>query len=96
MGAIAALAAVGTIALLPGLVDVGFLGQPAMPVGLLLLLHVPVAVAVLAVTLGVLLITNAVRRWWTPRTTARDAALVVALTALAAQLSLWNMVGWGF
>lgn len=96
MGAIAALAAVGTIALLPGLVDVGFLGQPAMPVGLLLLLHVPLAVAVLTVTLGVLLITSAVRRWWTPRTTARDVALVVALTALAAQLSLWNMVGWGF
>jgi len=95
-GAVAALLVVGAIALVPGLVDVGFLGQQAMPLALLLLLHLPVAVTVLAATLGVLVIASAVGRWWTPQITARDAALAVALTALATQLALWNLAGWGF
>jgi len=93
LGALAALAAVGAIVALPGLVDVGFLGHRDVPLPLGLALELPLAVAVLAAVLVTLLVAGAVQGWSTPRVRRRDAALAVALTALAAQLAAWGLVG---
>jgi CubicO group peptidase (beta-lactamase class C family) len=93
LGSLAALAAVGAIVALPGLVDVGFLGHLAVPLPLRLALELPLAVAVLAAGLVALLVAGAVKGWSTPRVRPRDAALAIALTALAAQLAAWGLVG---
>ena len=39
-----------------------------------------------------LLVTGAVRRWWDRRVRPTDAALALAMTALAAQLTAWQPV----
>jgi CubicO group peptidase (beta-lactamase class C family) len=96
VGALAALVTVAAIRVLPGLVDVGFLGWMAMPLPARLALHLPLAVALLASVLAALLVAGALRRWWTPRIRSRDAALLVALTTLTIQLASWHTVAWGF
>jgi hypothetical protein len=96
LGAFAALVTVGAIRVLPGLVDVGFLGQMAFPLPMRLAFHLPLAVALLAVAFAALVAVGALRHWWTPRIRLRDAALAVALTGLAAQLASWHLVAWGF
>jgi hypothetical protein len=58
--------------------------------------HLPLAVALLTLSLAVLLLTGSLLRWWTPRIRPRDATLAIALTALMAQLALWHLVAWGF
>jgi hypothetical protein len=87
---------VAVIRVLPGIVDVGFLGRMLSPLPMRIALHLPLAVAVLAVGLAALLVTGALRHWWPPRIRPRDAALAVVLTALAAQLAYWHLVAWGF
>ena len=52
--------------------------------------------AALAAGLAALVVAGTIRHWWTALTRPRDAALAVALTALAAQLAAWNLVAWGF
>jgi CubicO group peptidase (beta-lactamase class C family) len=96
VGALAALASVAAIWVLPGLVDVGFLGWIATPLPVRLALHLPLAVALLAVGLAALLVVGMLRRSWTRRVRARDAALAVALMTLTVQLASWHLVGWGF
>ena len=96
VGALAALVTVAAIRAMPGLVDVGFLGWMAFPLPVRLAFHLPLAVALLAAGLAALLVAGALRHWWTPRIRPRDAALAVALTALAAQLASWHLVAWGF
>jgi len=95
VGALAALVTVALIRALPGLVDVGFLGGMASPLPLRLAFHLPLVVALLAAGLAALLVAGALRHWWTPWIRPRDAALAVALTALAAQLASWHLVAWG-
>jgi hypothetical protein len=95
VAALAALVTVAAVAAVPGLVDVGFLGWMAIPLPLRLAFHLPLAVTLLAVGLAALLVAGALRHWWTPRIRPRDAALAVALTALAAQLAFWHLVAWG-
>jgi uncharacterized membrane protein YfcA len=80
---------------MPGLVDVGFLGRLAFPAPVRLSLHLPLAVALLAAILVVLLAAGALRHWWNQRIRPRDAALAAALTALAAQLASWHLIAWG-
>jgi hypothetical protein len=53
-------------------------------------------VTLLAAILTTLMVVGALRHWWTPRIRPRDAALAVALAALAAQLAAWHLVAWGF
>ena len=96
VGAIGALVSVAAIRLVPGLVDVGFLGSTETPLPVRSALHLPLVLAVLAAGLVALLVAGALRRWWTSRVRARDAALAVALTALTVQLATWHLVGWGF
>lgn len=93
VGAVAALAMVAAIRLLPGLVDVGFLGHLAFPLPVRFALHLPLVVALLAAGLAALLLSGALRHWWTSRVRPLDAALAVALTVLAAQLAAWGLVG---
>jgi CubicO group peptidase (beta-lactamase class C family) len=95
VGALAALVTVAAIRAIPGLVDVGFLGRMSTPLPMRLAFHLPLAVALLAVGLAALLAAGALRHWWTLRIRTRDAALAVALTALAAQLAAWHLVAWG-
>jgi hypothetical protein len=78
--------------MLPGLVDVGFLGGLPFPLPLRLLLHLPLAVTVLAVALVALLVAGALRGWWDRRVRPADAALALGLPALAAQLTAWQLV----
>jgi CubicO group peptidase (beta-lactamase class C family) len=96
VGALAALVTAASIRALPGLVDVGFLGGMASALPVRLAFHLPLAVALLAASLAALLVAGALRHWWTRRIRPRDAALAVALTALAAQLASWHVVAWGF
>jgi CubicO group peptidase (beta-lactamase class C family) len=95
VGALTALVTVAVIRSIPGLVDVGFLGWMAWPLPVRLAFHLPLAVALLAAGLAALLAAGALRRWWTLRIRPRDAALAVALTALAAQLASWHLIAWG-
>lgn len=95
LGALAALATVASIRVVPGLVDVGFLGWMAFPLPLRLALHLPLIAALLAAGLAAFLVAGALGHWWTRRIRTRDAALVLALTALTAQLASWHLVGWG-
>jgi CubicO group peptidase (beta-lactamase class C family) len=95
-GALAALVTAAAILAIPGLVDVGFLGSLESPIPARLAFHVPLVVTLLTIGLAALLVAGALRRWWTPRIRPRDAALAVALTALAAQLAFWHLVAWGF
>jgi uncharacterized membrane protein YfcA len=89
------LAVAGAIRVVPGLVDVGFLGGMAWPAPLRLAFHLPLAVAVLTAVLAGLLTAGALRRWWTRRIRLRDAALVVVLTLFVAQLASWQLIAWG-
>ena len=66
------------------------------PLPVRLAFHLPLAVTLLTLGLTALLVAGALRRWWSPRIRPRDAALTVALTALAAQLAFWHLVAWGF
>jgi CubicO group peptidase (beta-lactamase class C family) len=91
-GALAAIATVAAIRVMPGLVDVGFLGWMAWPLPMRLALHLPLAVTLLATGLAVLLAGGALRHWWTPPIRPGDAVLAVALTTLAAQLAFWHLI----
>jgi hypothetical protein len=77
-------------------VDVGFLGWLAFPLTIRLAFHLPLAVALLAGCLAALLLAGYLRSWWTSRVRPFDAALTIAMTALAAQLASWHLVDWGF
>jgi CubicO group peptidase (beta-lactamase class C family) len=96
LATLAALITVTAILAMPGLVDVGFLGWMKFPIPVRLAFHLPLAVALLTLSLAALLLTGGLRRWWTPPIRPPDAALAVALTALTAQLALWHLVAWGF
>jgi hypothetical protein len=81
---------------MPGLVDVGFLGRLPVPLPARLALHLPLVVVLLTAGLAALLVAGALRHWWTQRIRPRDAALAVVMTILAAQLASWHVVAWGF
>lgn len=93
LGALTAIGTATGIRALPGLVDVGYLGWMPFPLPLRLLLHLPLATCLLAGILVALLATGALRQWWSRPIRRRDAALALALTAFATQLTLWHLVG---
>jgi hypothetical protein len=79
----------------PGLVYSGFLGWLELPLSARLLLHLPLALAVLAG--GTVMLTTAgwLWHWWTNTTRAQYAALSAAAAAMVALLVGWQLVGWG-
>jgi CubicO group peptidase (beta-lactamase class C family) len=96
LGAIAALVTAAAIVALPGLVDVGFLGRLDTVLPIRLAFHLPLAVTLLAGGLAVLLAIEAIGPSPGPRVRPREAALLLALAALAIQLTSWHLVAWGF
>jgi hypothetical protein len=96
--ALTALLVLGNAALLiwtPGLVDSGFLGWLELPLAPRLLLHLPLALAVLTGCTVALTTAGWVRRWWTNAARLQYAALSAAAAITTAQLAGWQLVGWG-
>ena len=91
-----ALGTIALIAVIPGLVDSGFLGSFEVPVPLRLALHLPLALSAAAGCLVVLSAFGWRRARWTRAVQWRNVALVVASVALTAQLAAWRLIGWGW
>jgi hypothetical protein len=94
-----ALLVLGNAALIvraPGLVDSGFLGWLEVPLAERLLLHLPLALAVLAGCTVVLTAAGWAGRWWTSSARIQYAGLSAAAAVMTAQLVGWHLVGWGF
>jgi CubicO group peptidase (beta-lactamase class C family) len=79
----------------PGLVDSGFLGWLEIPMAVRLLLHLPLALAVLAGCTVVLTTAGWVRRSWTNAAGVQYAALSAAAVAVVVQLAAWHLIAWG-
>jgi hypothetical protein len=90
-----ALATIAVIALVPRLVDTGFLGWLEVPLALRLILHLPLALTVASGCLAGLIVVGWARGWRTPAIQLRYTALAVVSVALTAQLAFWNLIGWG-
>lgn len=90
-----ALGTIGVIAVLPRLVDSGFLGWLELPLAQRLILHFPLAVTVASACLVALTVFGWVKGRRTPAIQLRYAALALASVALTVQLALWNLIGWG-
>jgi CubicO group peptidase (beta-lactamase class C family) len=93
---VAILACVALVAAIPGLVDAGFVGWIAFPLPARAVFHLPLAIAVLATALGVVVAGAWLRRSWATTDLVRYGALATAAIALALQLAAWRMIGWGF
>ena len=80
----------------PGLVDSGFLGWLDLPLAPRLLLHLPLALALMAACTVVLTTAGWVRSWWTQAVRVQYAVLSAAAAVVATQLAGWQLIGWGF
>jgi hypothetical protein len=79
----------------PGLVDSGFLGWLEVPLAARLMLHLPLALSVLAACTAVLTAAALARHWWTKAVLVSYAALSAAAVIMTAQLVDWQLIGWG-
>jgi CubicO group peptidase (beta-lactamase class C family) len=93
--AVLVLATVALIAVLPRLVDTGFMGWLDFPVALRLALHLPFALVIAGGCLVALGGVGWGRGWWSPVRWSRLTAMVAASVALTIQLVAWGLVGWG-
>ena len=93
--AVLALGTIAILALVPRLVDSGFLGWLEFPLAERLILHLPLALAVASGCLVVLTVLGWARAWRTPAVQWRYAALVAVSVTLTAQLAVWHLIGWG-
>jgi hypothetical protein len=78
------------------LVDSGFLGWLRLPLIERLGLHLPLTLAIAAAGTAVAVTTGVLRRWWSEAEMLQYAGLSGGAIALAAQLSVWGLIGWGF
>ena len=92
---VVALAAIGLIAAIPALVDSGFLGWVAFPLAQRLALHLPLAVAILAGGLALLVAFGWARQWWSRIERGLYVALATGAVVLVGQLAAWRLIGWG-
>jgi hypothetical protein len=90
-----ALATMGCVLVLPGLVDSGFLGGLEAPMALRILFHVPLALTVLGCCMVALAAAVLARRWGTLEYRLRFVALTIAVALLVGQLAAWHLIGWG-
>jgi len=77
------------------MVDSGFLGWAPLPTAVRLALHLPLAVAALALVLAGLTVMGLRTGWWARSTGLGYAALALAALALAGLLAVWHLIGWG-
>lgn len=96
LAAILALVTIALIVAIPGWVDVGFIGWLDVPMALKLVLHLPLALTILACCLVALAIVSWRQGWWSRASWLRYGALTVAAWLLVGQLALWHLIGWGF
>ena len=98
VGALTAILALGAVALLtafPAIVDSGFLGWLEFPLAQRLVLHLPLALTVLAGCLAILCALGWSRRWWPRGVPPSYVALAAASLVLVGQLAAWRLIGWG-
>lgn len=94
-GGLSGLASIGLLAAIPRLIYSGFLGWLDLPLGLKLLLHTPLGLAVCAVALVALAVPAWRRGWWGRGQRWHYTALVVAALAETALLAGWRLIGLG-
>jgi hypothetical protein len=94
--ALLVLANISLVVASPGLVDSGFLGWLRLPLIERLGLHLPLTLAIAAAGTAVAVTTGVLRRWWSEAEMLQYAGLSGGAIALAAQLSVWGLIGWGF
>ncbi len=90
-----AIATIGLVVLLPGIVDSGFLGGLRMSMVLRLVLHLPLALALLGCIMVALSSAAFARHWGTLEYRLRFAGLAIAIALLVGQLAAWRLIGWG-
>ena len=95
LAAVLIVASVVLITAVPGLVDSGFLGWLELPLAARLVLHIPLALAVLGGCSLVLVTAGWVGHWWSRTVLLQYAALTVTVIALVGQLAAWRLIGWG-
>lgn len=93
--ALVAMATVALVAAVPGLVDSGFVDGFDLPTAWRLVLHLPLALAVLGVATGSFVAAAWWRHWWTRGVMLQYAGVAVAAIALSTQLAAWHLIGWG-
>jgi CubicO group peptidase (beta-lactamase class C family) len=84
------------VAVVPGMVDAGFLGWLPLPLVVRLALHAPLALAVLAAVAAVVALAAWGQRRWSNWARIRFTALAIAAVVVALQLGAWRLIGWGF
>ena len=87
---------IALIAVLPGLVDSGFIGWLDFPPGQRLIWHLPLAVAVLMVALLGIGTIGWIQGWWARSVRLQYTGLFLATAFLTAQLTSWGLIGWGW
>lgn len=92
--ALLTLATVVLLVWMPGLVDAGFLGALDLSLAQRLVVHLPLAVAVLGSSTVVLAALGWIGRWWSRAVTLQYAALGIAAVALVPLLVGWHLIGW--
>jgi CubicO group peptidase (beta-lactamase class C family) len=90
------LAAIALIAVIPGLVDSGFIGWLHFPLIQRLALHIPLAVSMLTVAMLGIGTVGWNRDWWAGTAKWQSAGLLLATIILTAQLASWGLIGWGW
>jgi hypothetical protein len=96
LASLCGLASIGLLVAIPRLIYSSFLGWLTTPLGLKLLLHAPLGLAVCAVALAVLAIPVWRQGWWMRGRRWHYTALVVAALAETALLASWGLIGLGW
>jgi CubicO group peptidase (beta-lactamase class C family) len=91
--ALLALANLVRIARTPGLVDSGYLGWLDLPLAERLATYLPVALAIAAAAMVVLVAAGWIGRWWSNAVRLQHAALAIAMIAFVVQLAAWRLIG---
>ncbi len=92
--ALLVLANVGLIAVMPGVVDSGFLGWLNLPLAVRLAMHLPVALAIATVGMLGSAALGWFGRWWSTAVCLQYAVLAGAALVFVGQLAVWRLIGW--
>jgi hypothetical protein len=92
--ALLTLANVALLAWMPGLVDSGYLGGYDLSLAEGLAVRLPLAVAVLGVSMVALAASGWIGHWWSRTVTLQYAAITIAALALVPLLAGWHLIGW--